>query len=145
MKFVPSAAALFLAFGAGVAAAIAPKGDFFMPNFLTFWGSQLVVLACLAVCRPRAEVVAGVSVALTIYLAAFNYWNMSRAHPESMAWLGYFFSLPGAVIGAVAARYLSPGFSRPLLVGLVSSAMVLGGIAINQALVCSSLMYCGAT
>ena len=138
------AALLCLVFGAGVAAAIAPKDEFFMPNFLTFWGSQLFVLACLAVCRPRAEVVAGASVALAIYLAAFDHWNMSRAHPESMAWMGYFSSLPGAVIGAVGARFRLQGFSRPLLIGLGSFAMVLAGFAINQALICSTLMYCGA-
>jgi hypothetical protein len=138
------AALLCLSFGAGVAAAIAPKDAFFVPNFLTYWGSQLFVLACLAVCRPRAEVVAGASMALAIYVAAFDYWNMSREHPESMAWLGYLFSLPGAVIGAVAARLRSRSLSHPLLIGLVSFALVLAGIAINQALICNTLFYCGA-
>jgi hypothetical protein len=48
------AALLCLAFGAGVAAAIAPKDEFFMPNFLTFWGSQLFVRVPCGV-RPRAR------------------------------------------------------------------------------------------
>ena len=137
-------AALCVALGFSVSVGLAPKNEFFLPNFLSFWISQLVVLACLAMFRPRAEVVGGAAVALAAYLAAFGYWNFSRTYPEAMAWLGYFFSLPGAIVGSVVAARREYGFSNSYLVGLVAFVLVLFGVVINQSLVCLTLMYCGA-
>jgi uncharacterized protein YqgC (DUF456 family) len=62
-----------------------------------------------------------------------------------MAWLGYFFSLPGGLLGAVAATL----WMRPrddwsaVAVSSATVAAVLFGIVVNQTVVCSTVLYCG--
>jgi predicted membrane protein len=126
--------AVCLTLGCFVSALLAPKDAYFLPNFLIFWGSQIVVLLVSLVVRPRAAVVAGTAFSLAVYLGLFGLWVN-----EAMAWLGYLFSLPGALFGAL----LAGGMERnrwsfdldPLKVSLLAAAWVAAGIAINQALI----------
>jgi ABC-type sulfate transport system permease component len=124
---------------------LAPKNSHFFPNFLFFSGPQLLMLAFVLLFRPRAPVVAGIAFSLALYLGLFGAWVFTRTHPESMAWLGYMFSLPGGVVGAVLAAVLSR--KRPdlgsLAAGLAAAALVAAGIIVNQVVVCSTFMYCG--
>lgn len=86
----------------------------------------------------------GIAVALGCYLGAFATWHFTRSHPESMAWLGFYFSLPGALIGGVVAGALAS--DRPLISPVASALLgfgsVIGGVAVNQAIVCSTAIYC---
>lgn len=134
-----------VALGSFVSAALAPKDSYFFPNFLFFWGSQVLILAFVLLFRPRAAVIAGIAFSLALYLGLFGAWIFTRSHPESMAWLGYVFSLPGAVVGAAIVASLPQRRSNlgSLALGLAAAASVAGGIAINQFLVCSTLMHCG--
>lgn len=131
--------------GICVSVALAPKDEFFLSNFLFFWGSQVLVLFFALVFCLRAAVVAGIAFSLALYLGLFGAWIFTRTYPDSMAWLGYVFSLPGAVVGVVFMALLLQ--RRPNLgsfaVALVAAAAVAVGIAINQTVVCSTLMYCG--
>ena len=131
--------------GLCVSAALAPKNSFFFPNMAYFWGSQLAVLALTLPLKPRPAIIAGVSVALAVYLGAFGAWLFSRTHPESMAWLGYLCSLPGAALGALIATFSlrSRTAMNTLVIGLVAMSAVLLGAFLNQAVVCSTVMYCG--
>lgn len=131
--------------GGCISAVLAPKDSFFFPNFLFFWGSQVLILAFVLLFRPRAAVVAGIAFSLALYLGLFGAWLFTRTHPESMAWLGYVFSLPGAVVGAVLVALLlqrQPNLG-PYAAVLLAAALVAAGIAINQVVVCSTVMYCG--
>ncbi len=131
--------------GGCVSAALASKDSFFFSNFLFFWGSQVLVLAFISMFRPRAAVVAGIAFSLALYLCLFGSWVFTRSHPDSMAWLGYVFSLPGAIVGVLLVASLSqrqPNLGS-LAVGLTAAAAVASGIAANQLFVCSTLMYCG--
>ncbi len=136
---------LCVAVGFAVALALAPKDSSFIPNFLFFWVPHLAILALLFPFKPHMGIYAGVSLALASYLAAFGAWLFAHRQPESMARLGYLFSPPGGVLGAFAAIYWQRrGAAAPyLLIGAAAFAFVLGGIAANQALVCSTLMHCG--
>ena len=135
---------LCLAVGLAVAIVLAPKDSSFLPNFLFFWVPQLAVLAALFPFKAHLGTYAGVSLATAVYLAAFGAWLFAHRRPESMAWLGYLFSLPGGLIGAfVAIQWQRRNVAAPyLLIGAASFAFVLGGITVNQVLVCSTLMHC---
>jgi hypothetical protein len=131
--------------GLGVAIVLAPSGDYFLINVAFFWGSQLAVLLLALLLKPRSIAIAGIAFAVAVYLAAFGHWLFTRTHPESMAWFGYVFSLPGALLGAWAANVVlrrHPTFGL-LIAGAVSTGLVLVGIAANQVLVCSTIIYCG--
>jgi hypothetical protein len=132
-------------FGVCISAILAPKSSYFFPNFLFYSGSQLLILAFVLLFRPRAAVVAGIAFSLALYLGLFGAWVFTSTHPESMAWLGYIFSLPGAVVGAVLAAILlrkqsSYGY---FAIGLLAAALVAAGIAANQIIVCNTVIYCG--
>ena len=137
-------AVVCVSLGACASAALAPKDSYFLPNFLFFWGSQILVLAFAVAFRLRPAFVAGVALSLALYVSLFGTWVFTRAYPDSMAWLGYMFSLPGAVIGlCLVASWLKtrPGVS-PLASGLLAAASVAAGIAVNQTVVCGTVMYC---
>jgi hypothetical protein len=138
-------AVVCVSLGACASAALAPKDSFFFPNFLFFWGSQILVVALALAFRLRPAFVAGVALSLALYISLFGAWVFSRAHPESMAWLGYMFSLPGAVIGvfSVGSWLKSRPGVGPLASGSLAAAAVAGGIAVNQTVVCGTVMYCG--
>jgi hypothetical protein len=130
--------------GLAVSILLARKNSFFFPNVAFFWASQLGVLEFVWLFRCRPAIVAGVAIALATYLAAFGAWLFTRTHPESMAWLGYVFALPGAVIGALgAAAWLRKRQDlRPLVAGSLAAVAVLTGVVLNQTAVCSTVMYC---
>jgi hypothetical protein len=130
--------------GLVISVLLAPKNSLFLPNFAFFWASQLGVLAVTWLLKSRVAVVAGVAIAMAIYLAAFGAWAFTRVQPDSMAWLGYLSSLPGAVVGTCVAE-ASLGYRphlRPLLVGSLTAGIVLVGVICNQVAVCSTVMYC---
>lgn len=137
-----AAACIFL--GIAIAAMLAPKTTYFLPNFLSFWGPQLAVLVVALICKPHPVIVAGTAFALAIYLALFGTWIFTRSHPDSMAWLGYISSMPGAAIGAMLAAitFRKHASQHRFLAGGLATATVFGGIAINQIVICSTLMYC---
>lgn len=130
--------------GAAVSAVLAPKDSWFLPNFLSYWVPQLCVLGFFCLRPPRPSVFAGLAFALALYLALFGSWLLSRQRAESLAWLGYLFSLPGAIIGALLAIiFLSHRReNRAVAIGATVAAFTFIGIAANQILVCSTVMYC---
>ena len=132
--------------GLVLSAAIAPKDAWFLPNFLFYMASQLAVLGVIAAFRPRPAVAAGSALALAAYLAGYACWVFTRTPAESMAWLGYLFVLPGALLpiaGAVAWLRGRTGTPAPAAAGLAAVA-ALAGLGVAQALACSTVMYCGA-
>ncbi len=130
--------------GGIVAAVLAPRDADFAPNFLFFWLPQGAIVAVVGLLRSRPAVIAGVALALAIYLAGFGAWILTRRHPESMAWLGYLFSLPGATLAAIGVALWQKGrvVSRPVRAGLFATLAVLAGVAANQAIICNTVMYC---
>jgi hypothetical protein len=141
--------AAFFCIGAGlvIAAALAPPSSFWVGNFLFFWLPQGGVLALMSMYRPRRPATfAGMAAALAAYLLLFHAWLFSSEHPESMAWLGYLASFPGAVIGGFATLALLARrqVTQALAVGLACALGVMVGIAANQAVVCSTVMHCGS-
>lgn len=134
--------------GVAVAVLLSPKDDYFLGNFAFYWLPQAIVLAVLLVFVSRPAVLSGVAIVLAIYLALFGAWVFSRSHPDSMAWLGYLSSLPGAGLGAiVGALYVErvdrQGYTRAAIAGAVAALFTFSGLALNQLVVCSTEMYCG--
>jgi hypothetical protein len=133
-------------FGMTVSAMLAVRSPAFLANFLWYWAPQATVIALLWPLKPRPAALAGVAIMLALYLSAFGWWLLSRERPDSLAWLGYLFSFPGAAASAVAAVIWLRGHrvSSALLVASVAAGTVLVGIVVNQTIVCSTVMYCGA-
>ncbi len=138
------AALLCVTAGVLVAAWLAPKDSYFLGNLLTYWGPHAAIFVLLSLKPPRPALYAGTALAMAAYLAAFGAWLFSRGRPESMAWLGYLFSFPGAVVGVVVAYRLTDRHPAPsaLTATAITAAWVAAGLAFNQALVCSTVMYC---
>ncbi|UMR30116.1 hypothetical protein MJ904_24405 [Massilia sp. MB5] len=127
-----------------LSAALSRKDEYFAANFFFFLLPQLAVIAGVCLIRPRPGIVAGCALVLFAYLGIYAAWLFSRPHPESMAWLGYVFSVPGALVGAISyglwsVRRQAPSISRTVA---YSAAAVLAGLAVFQGALCSTLMYC---
>lgn len=133
-----------IAAGVTVSAVLAPKDDYFFSNFGFFCLSQIGALLLLLPFKPRPAAIGGAALALAIYLAAFGYWLFSRQHPESMAWLGYLFSLPGALIGGVLGSLWLTRRSdlQWFTTTALAAGFTLAGALFGQSAVCSTLMYC---
>jgi hypothetical protein len=131
--------------GVCVSAILAPKDAYFIPNLMFFWLSQLAVLAILWPFSPRPAVVAGVALALATYLGFFYARVFSHRPPDSMAWLGYLFSLPGAAVGSIlSALWLRGRLTYgAIAASCIAASLVFAGILINQTIVCTMVMYCG--
>lgn len=131
--------------GALVAAGLAPHDlKWFAPNFLYYWAPHLGVLVLLWTLRASHALIAGAAIALSIYLALFGAWVFSARHLDAMAWVGYLLSFPGALAGAVVARILEwrkllASTALPFGVGCACVAM---GLALNQTVVCMTVMAC---
>jgi hypothetical protein len=131
--------------GLAVSIGLAPKDITMLLNALFFWLPQLFVLAILWMLKPRSAVFAGVAVALALYLAIFGVCIHLSHDRDSLGWLGYFFSFPGAIAGALGAVFLLR--KRPLYSILSASStaasLVFIGLLVNQTVVCNTVMYCG--
>lgn len=139
------AAIASIALGLTVSAALAAKSAWYWPNFIFYWAPQLCILGLFCMYKPpRPAFFAGLAFALATYLALFSSWLFFRQDPDSLAWIGYLFSLPGAIVGSLIAINLLERCEedRPIAVGAVASIVVLAGIGANQAIVCSTVMYC---
>lgn len=134
-----------LAVGLGVAAGVAWRATrFFWPNLGFYWLPQAAVLGLLLFFTPSPAFFGGVACALACHLAAFAKWLFSRSHPESVAWIGFYLSLPGALIGAGAASAFVARWPtlHPVAIALLGFGSVIVGIVASQAVVCSTVMHC---
>jgi hypothetical protein len=129
-----------------VAALLAPKDSYFLPNLAYLWLPQLAILLLAWFSHAnRLAALAGTALAMAVYLAAFGAWLLSRPHSEALAWLGYLFSLPGAAFGvlmaaAVCGKVAPSG--RMLAVASTFAVAVSIGIILNQGVVCATVLHC---
>ncbi|NMX94292.1 MULTISPECIES: hypothetical protein [unclassified Pseudomonas] len=111
-----------------------------MGNFAYMWLPQAAVLALALVCKASRESLGGIAIALALYLSVFAFW-FSGKNADSMAWLGYFFSFPGALIGAGFA-IVCEKLKTPIAPILQALGWVVLGVAVNQTVICSTIFYC---
>jgi hypothetical protein len=93
--------------------------------------------------KARSAVIAGAAFGMSIYLAAFGIWALTRASRlHGMAGLSI---LPGALAGAGVALYIQNREAElgPLATTMAALSCVLLAITFNQVVVCNTLMYCG--
>ncbi|WP_248731673.1 hypothetical protein [Pseudomonas sp. MWU13-2517] len=119
-------AAIGVALGPAVAALISPKNEYFLANFTGYWLPQAAVLCVALLCKAPRGTLGGIAAAMALYLYLFDIWVT-----ESMGWLIYFFSFPGALIGALLAVFVTP--SRKLFEAPTAFGLVVLGIALNLA------------
>ena len=130
--------------GVVVAALLSPFDDYFLGNLLYYWMPQAVVLGIVLMVSSRPAVLSGVALTLALYLAVYGAWIFFFPTSDGLVWLGYWFSLPGASIGAViGAIYVRKRhYERAVVAGAVAALSTLVGLSLNQALLCSTLMSC---
>ena len=133
-----------ISIGVAVATYFSPKDSFFLGNFSFYWLPQAVVLAILFIARYKLAIICGTALILSAYLACFHFWRFSKPHPESMAWLGYVFSFPGAAVGALFSAPIAKYFKieGPFVLGVTALLITLVGLALNQTIICTTVMYC---
>lgn len=129
--------------GICTAIVIAPHNKHFLPNFLYYWGPQGIILSILYFGRIHLSVIAGSALIMTLHLIAYDIW-ISRPS-DAMAWLGYLFSIPGALVGALAFGLLMKKYpyKSALFIGLWGSFSTFVGIGMIQLYLCCSVLYCG--
>lgn len=137
-----------LGLGLATAFVLAPKDDLiaFVGNVGWWWLPQLAILALLLVLRVRKSVVGGFATALAAYLLSYYVWLNWVGGPNAMAWLGYWFSLPGAAIAALLLRVFANLTNRVSVVAstAIGFSIAAVGIAANQAVVCATVMHCAS-
>lgn len=137
--------ALFsILFGVIVAIGLSPKNEYFFGNFLSYWVPQAIIIALLMVLRFRPAVISGCAIVLFVYLTCYWAWMHSLPARESLAWLGYYFSLPGAIIGSIIAGIDSKYhlYNQIFKTILISAFLTFIGLFLNQIIVCGTIMCC---
>jgi hypothetical protein len=136
---------LSLAAAVALAVVLAPKDEYFLPNFSFCLASELAVAAAALLARARAAVVSGVTLVASVLLLAF--WlemNLSPRGHNGLDWLLYLSMSIGAAVGAgLGALWLKGrnALSAPMA-ALFAAGSVLAGIAINLLVVCNGTFYC---
>lgn len=140
------------AFGILVATLLSPMDQLFSEsvlfwgNLLAFWGPHLLILVlALALCL-RGAYIAGILFALALYLSLYGIWVFFYASPnDSLIWLGYWFSMPGAVIGEILlAIFVNKKRTYSAWVAwLIALTVISICIAMNQFILCKTLLHCG--
>lgn len=94
------------------------------------------------VSRSTATAV-GAGAAVLLYFVLYTVWVHSQP-PDGLIWLGYVFSLPGALLGGLIGAVIARDYrTRPVRVALCIGLLAIAfGIAANQAVLCSTLVYC---
>lgn len=124
-----------------VACVVAPKDEAILFTVPVLWLPQLVVYAFLIMLTTPYSIISGTLIVNASFLALFGWWVISRLEP--IALLGYPFTLPGAAIGAFAAKFISAKFliNRPLINGCLGASCSLIGLLINLFLFLRSLKF----
>ncbi|WP_152004714.1 hypothetical protein [Desulfoluna spongiiphila] len=132
-----------VAFSVFVAIAFAPKNNYFFPNFAWTWLPQLGIFGLLIVFKFRPAILAGSAIVLALHLLFFGTWVFSK-DLDSLIWLGYLFSLPGAVIGSIIAGLYSKRNTKQRFGIVVGFSIIITGafLLINQFIVCTMVMHC---
>jgi len=127
-------------------AAQADKNQYFWGQFWLIWGPQAAMLILLIICRSRPAAIIGSALVLSLYEVGFSVYADATNDVNGLVWLGYFFSFPGAAIGGVIAndRLKAESFpSTGIRVVFKMAVATLIGLTLNQAVICSTVMYCG--
>jgi|WetSurMetagenome_2_1015567.scaffolds.fasta_scaffold501337_1 hypothetical protein len=137
--------ALFsILFGVIVTIVLSPKNEYFFGNFVSYWAPQVIIIALLMVLRFRPAIISGCAIVLSVYLVCYWAWMQSLPAREGLEWLGYYFSLPGAIIGSIIAGidskyHLNNQIFKTIL---ISAFLTFIGLFLNQIIVCGTVMYC---
>lgn len=119
-----SIAVIGIALGLAVAVCITRKDEYFFGAAAYTWLPQAAVLFAAILCKASRGALGGIAAAMALYLYLFDIW----AADQAMAWLFYFFSFPGILIGALLA-IVTP--SREAFEAPIAFAWAVLGIALG--------------
>ena len=134
----PVVAILAVLSGISVAAVIALAAPMFWPAWMFHWAPQACVLALLLLVfePPSPAIFTGVALALALHVLVFALVAGFAPGADPSTWVYYYFAVPGAAAGAMAAVVWSGGTpQRPANVVVARAvAMVATGAAAGQIL-----------
>ncbi|PYC16999.1 hypothetical protein [Pseudomonas mosselii] len=113
-------------------ACLTRSGDYFWENFALTLAPHAIVLGVLLIFRGSWAVIAGAQIAMALYLSLFGIWFSTGGRAEAMAWLWYFFSFPGALVGGFLAMWLTRQ-ATPLIAVALAATWVFTGLVIDVA------------
>mgnify|MGYP003585510996 FL=1 len=124
------------------AALLSPWNAYFLGNALYLGLPSLVIVAIARALSRSGAVAFGCAIALALYGCLFKAWVLAQP-PDGLVWLGYFFSLPGAALGALVAALLArvtpAAPSKMLALGAIATGL---GATLNMTGLCATLVYC---
>ena len=105
----------------------------------------IIALIIATFFKPTSYYLSGTGFAIFITYIPYYWLNLTAIHPEGLLGLGHIFSLPGLFLGIIfSARYMRNRRMSTYYPALFGFSASLSGYAINQLLVCNSVMYCGS-
>lgn len=104
-------------------------------NVVYTWVPQAVALGALFLLCARPAALSGAALAFAGYPGFFHWRVFSNPHPDGLAWLFYLFSLPGGLLGGLAAiAWLRKRDEwSAMAAGLFTAVLVIAGIALAEA------------
>jgi len=120
-------------------------GDQMYVGIWYYLGIPIIAFILTAFFKPSSFYLTGIGLAIFITYIPYYWHNLAATNPEGLIGLGHLFSLPGLLIGIVfSAIYLKNKNKSVYFVTSLGFSVSLVGYAINQLIVCNSLMYCGS-
>lgn len=122
------------------------QGDSLYVGLWYYFGVAVTAFVITVLIRPRPGFLTGVSIALAMIFAFYLQINQGNSRPDGLLALAHLFSLPGALIGLLAAGWIvrQRTASSSIAALLVAMLGVAAGFLLNQLLLCRTLMYCGS-
>lgn len=118
--------------------------------FLGYWyllGVPALLLLPGLILRARALFLTGTTAAVVVTLLIYMAIAPSLGRDSGLVGLGHVFSVPGMFVGSSVSAWLLRFRVNASLVWIVAGVAFLGaglGFMIAQAIVCNTVMYCGA-
>ncbi|MBB1059807.1 hypothetical protein [Marilutibacter spongiae] len=118
--------------------------SFSLETFALSGGIPLLIAGLGGLVSARGAAFFGSACVLAAFLGGYMAWSASTPHPDGLLWLGYFFSLPGAAIGTLAAGLIAKKRAATTWprIALIASAGCLAGLIVNQGGLCATVMHC---
>ena len=119
-------------------------GDTFYTGYIYPVLTPVVALAICSFTKPRFFYLSGVAVVIYLTLLIYLCINWFSTKPEGFLVVGHLLSMPGLLASAIfLSRRDRPtyGPAASMVLGAIGASI---GFLVAQAVVCNSVMYCGA-
>ena len=120
-------------------------GDIMYIGIWYYLAIPIAAFIVTAFFKPSSFFLTGIGLAIFITYIPYYWRNLTATNLEGLLGLGHLSSLPGLFIGIIfSAVYLKSKNKSVYFTAGFGFSVSLMGYAINQLIICNSLMYCGS-